>query len=394
MAAALPASVNIRRQVIVDSRGNDALDEALQPEHVHPVHLERASCSIHSSMTIFSDFSSSTAFFKLQSPVNLLVSSSQTDHFDTVRSNVHLCIRAEHIVSLTHDRVQLPERLAPLYKKIEGQETIRLHFVLAKPPEWVVPNFETLMPKTQEDAQLLATFQQFATMQSVTVYMPGNAMPEAKVSSLCHAASTSGQLHSSPQHADFQRWYPRSGGKIVPADGIAHIVSSDRPTESPPSYDDLGLSSPGPHEASTSRKRTRTSSGGQDKQFDDDMQEAIDKAGKMASRLSNLILQAERKEALLKERISQADQRLNQLAEATAEDKDSQLDQLKQYVDDRLEETRLEIREYIDEHFDELSVDIVLRSEIEDYVDEALRAAEDDLRERLGGNGVRVIFND
>lgn len=390
MAAALPASVNIRRQVIVDWRGNDALDDALhaeQPEH--------DSCSVHSSMTIFSDLSSNTAFFKLQSPVNLLVPSSQTDHFDTLRSNVHLCIHPEHIISLVHDRVQLPERLAPLYKKIEGQETIRLHFVLSKPPEWVVPSFETLMPRTQEDAQLLAAFQRFATVQSVTVYMPSNAIPEAKVSSLCQAASTSGQLHSSPRHADFQRWYPRSGGKIVPPDRIEHIVSADRPTESPPSYDDLGLSSSGPHKASTSRKRVRTSPDGQNMQFDDNtVLGSIDTAGKMASRLRDLILEAERKEALLKERISQADQKLDKLAEATAEDKESQLEQLRQYVDDRLEETRLEIREYIDEHFDELSVDIVLRSEMEDYVDEALRAAEDDLRERLGGNGVRVIFND
>lgn len=390
MAAAVPAAVNIRRQVIVDWRGNDALDEALhaeQPEH--------APCSVHSSMTIFSDLSSNTAFFKLQSPVTLLVPSSQTDHFDTVRSNVHLCIRPEHITSLLQDRVQLPERLAPLYKKIEGQETIRLHFVLSRPPEWVVPRFGTLMPKTQEDAQLLAVFQRFATIQSVTVYMPSNAIPEAKASSLCHAASTSGRLHSSPQHADFQRWYPRSGGKIVPADGIAHIVSSDRPTESPPSYNDLGSPLPSPHQASTSRKRTRTSSGTQDKQLDDHkVLDSINQAVDMASRLRDLILQAERKEALLKERTGQADQRLIQLAEATAEDKESQLVQLKQYVDDRLEETRLEIREYIDEHFDELSVDVVLRSEMEDYVDEALRAAEDDLRERLGGNGVRVIFHD
>lgn len=389
MAAAPPASVNIRRQVIVDWRGNNALDDALRPEHT-----EHAPCSVHSSMTISFDLSSNTAFFKLQSPVNLLVPSSQTDHFDTVRSNVHLCIRPEHIISLVHDRVRLPERLAPLYKKIEGQETIRLHFVLSKPPEWVVPSFETLMPKTQQDAQLLAAFQRFATVQSVTIYMPSNAVPEAKASSLCDAASTSGQLHSSPHHADFQRWYPRSGGKIVPPDEIAHIISADRPTESPPSYDDLGHSPPGPHEASTSRKRIRTSSGGQDKNFDDEILNEIDKAGKMASRLSDLILQAERKEALLKERIGQADQRLNQLAEAMAQDKESQLDQLKQYVDDRLEETRLEIREYIGEHFDELSVDIVLRSEMEDYVDEALRAAGDDLRERMGVNGVRVIFND
>lgn len=386
MAAALPAAVNIRRQVIVDSRENDAL---------HPEHLEHGSCAIHSSMTILFDLSSDTAFFKLQSPVALLVPSSQTDHYDTVRSNVHLCIRPEHIVSLVHDRPQLPERLAPLYKKIAGQETICLHFTLSKPAEWIVPNFQTLMSKTHEDARLLGAFQRLAKVQSMAIYMPSTAISEAKASSLCEAASKSGQLHSSPHHTDFQRWYSSPGGKVVPPDDIADAVAADRPTESPPSYDDLSRSSPSPHEASPSRKRIRTSSGGHEKPADADKAvDPVEEAGQMVDRLRDLVLQAEKKEALLKERIGEADQRLVRLAEATAEDKESQLEELKQYVDDRLEETRLEIREFIDERFDDLGVDVVLKSEMEDYVDEALRAAEDDLRERLSGSGVRVILDD
>lgn len=384
--AALPATLNIRRQAIVDSRENDALQPE-QPEH--------GSCAIHSSMTIFFDLSSNTALFKIQSPVALLVPSSQTDHYDTVRSNVHLRIRPEHIVSLVHDRSQLPERLTPLYKKMAGRETIRLYFTLSKPAEWIVPNFETLMPKTSDDARLLEAFQRLAAVQSMSIYMPSVSIPEAKVSDLCEAVTKSGQLHSSPHHADFQRWYTNPGGKVVPADEIAHIIAADRPTESPPSYDDLGLSSAAPNEPSASRKRARTSSGGQEKLVDaDKAASSIDKAGQMADQLRDLVLQAERKEALLKERINEADQRLVQLAGATAEDKESQLEELKQYVDDRLEETRLELREFIEDRFDELGVDVVLKAEMEDYVDEALRAAEDDLRERLSSSGVRVIFDD
>jgi len=70
------------------------------------------------------------------------------------------------------------------------------------------------------------------------------------------------------------------------------------------------------------------------------------------------------------------------------------LEQLKQYVDDRLEETRVEIRELIGENFDELSVDVVLKSERDEYVDEAIRAAEDDVWKMLSGIGVRMIFKD
>lgn len=153
MAAALPSTVNIRRQVIIDSQENDVL---------HPEHVEHGSCAIHSSMTIFFDMSSNTAFFKLQSPVVLLVQSSQTDHYDTVRSNVHLCIRPEHVTTLVHDRPKFPERLAPLYNKIAGQETLCLHFKLSKRAEWIVLSFETLIPKTQDDARLLEAFQRLS----------------------------------------------------------------------------------------------------------------------------------------------------------------------------------------------------------------------------------------
>lgn len=388
MAEAPSVTMNIRRYVVVDCPEDDAA--SIQPETP-----ESRSCAFFSSMTIYFHSPSRTAFLKLQSPVTLLVASSQTDNYDTVRSNVHLCMRPEHISSLVHDRPQLPERLAPLYEKLAGQETIRLQFTLSKPPEWVVPNLGTLIPKAQQDAQLLVAFQRLASARSVTVYMPSNALVEAKALSLCQAASTSGQLHSSPQHADFQRWYPSPGGKIVPQDDITKIVSADRPTESPPSYDNLSPSSQGPQAEPESRKRRRTSSGEHDNLVDDkEVLGLVDRAGQMASRLRDLILEAEKKEALLKERIGEADQRLAQLAETTAGDKEAQVEELKQYIDDRLEETRAEIHEFIDDHFDELSVDVVLTTEMEDYVDEAIRAAEDDLREKLSGNGVRVIFND
>lgn len=226
----------------------------------------------------------------------------------------------------------------------------------------------------------------------MAIHMPGNALSEATASSLCEAASKRGQLHSSSHHADSQRWFSSPGGKAVPPDDIANVISSDRPTESPPSYDDLGRSSPDPHESSASRKRIRTSSGGYEKPFDADIAvDSMDIAGRVVDRLQELVLKAEKKEALLKERIGEADQRLVWLAEATAEDKESQLGE-KQYVDDRIEETRLEIRGFIDERFDDLGVDVVLKAEMEDCVDEGLRATEDDLRARLSRSGVGMIL--
>lgn len=384
MADASHVTVNIRRQVVVESPEDDAL-RAETPE--------RESCAFHSSMAVFFDSSSNTAFFKLQSPVTLLAPSSQTDHYDTVRSNVHLCIRPEHISSLVHDRPQFPERLAPLYNELAGQETIRLQFTLSEPPEWVVPNLGTMIPKAQEDAQLLRAFQRLASVQSVTIYMPGNALPEAKALSVCHAASTSGQLHASPQHADFERWYPSPGGKTVPEDEIASIVSADRPTESPFSYDNLSPSTQGPQEDPATRKRRRTSSAGREQAFDDRINETLDlldQAEQMEIRLRNRLLEMEQNRALVAERIREAEQRLIQAAETRTRPRTRR----HKYIDDRLENTRAKIREFIDGHFNELSIDVVLKAEMEDYADEAIRAAEDDLREKLSGNGVRVLFND
>ncbi|KAI7773211.1 hypothetical protein LA080_011514 [Diaporthe eres] len=94
---------------------------------------------------------------------------------------------------------------------------------------------------------------------------------------------------------------------------------------------DLSRSSPDPQKSSASRKRIRTSSGGYEKPFDADIAaDSMDKAGQMVDQLRDLVLQAEKEEALLKERIGEADQRLVWLVEAMTEDKECQLEELKQ----------------------------------------------------------------
>lgn len=89
---------------------------------------------------------------------------------------MHLCIRPDQTVALVHDRPQLPGRLDPSYKKIAGQESVRLHFTLSKPADRIIPSFETLMPKTHDDTHLLGAFQPLATVISPVIYMPNDAI--------------------------------------------------------------------------------------------------------------------------------------------------------------------------------------------------------------------------
>lgn len=199
--------------------------------------------------------------------------------------------------------------------------TIRLP--LSRPADWIIPNFETLMPKTHDDARLLGAFQRLDTVLPLAIYTPSDAIPEPKALSLCAASSMSGLLHSSPHHADFHRWYRSPGGKAPLPDDIANIVAADRPAVSRPSYDDLNISSPGPHEESATRKRLQRQSGKHGKPSDADKAVvSADQAGGggVADRLRDLVLQAERQETMLRQRTGEAEQRLAHLAVSTAAD--------------------------------------------------------------------------
>lgn len=63
----------------------------------------------------------------------------------------------------------------------------------------------------------------------------------------------------------------------------------------------------------------------------------------------------------------------------------AQVDALKDYIDGRLEDARAELCGFIDERLNELDADLVMKGEMEECADDALRVAEYDLRERLQG---------
>lgn len=76
---------------------------------------------------------------------------------------------------------------------------------------------------------------------------------------------------------------------------MAKFVSADRPTANPPSCDDLGLSSPGPHEASAFRKREGSRGLKKPSEADKSVVSVDQAGGRGGDRLRDLVLQAERK---------------------------------------------------------------------------------------------------
>ncbi|KAF3768452.1 hypothetical protein M406DRAFT_354900 [Cryphonectria parasitica EP155] len=188
------------------------------------------------------------------------------------------------------------------------------------------------MPKTMTDSDILQKYQILAKRDFLTVYMPNNAIPESTISALCNTASNKDCLVLDSDAADYQSWYHASGlgSKIVSPESIDHVISVDRPTASPPSYDELALSP-----RTSFRKRPRSNP--------EDDRLPTDKLETLVGRLNNLISEAERKDALLAQRITQVDRRLDQLAEAEATCVDRQMDELKQFIEERLEEAQARI---------------------------------------------------
>ncbi|ROV86888.1 hypothetical protein VMCG_10935 [Cytospora schulzeri] len=373
-------------------------------------------------MTIFINTSSSTAFFKLQSNVSLLVPSPGRDTYDTLQSNVHLTIHPEQVESLVYSRAQLPARLNPLYRKLSGQETILLSFKLFHPAAWIVPNIQSLVPKMADDASTLHAYRLLAGQLALDVHMPGKALSELQASSLCDALSRPGhlKLQTSREHDSFQDWYRGfgPGGKVVTVQEIPYIVSPNAPTASPPSYDELAPSPPSVPPPPLSRKRPRVTSGPSASREKPPLthQVELEEAAKgvaLTDTLCGLILEAEAKEALLRERICAADKRLEQLPDTANnkedgdendEDEDEgeeegivgrQADReaMKEYIDERLDCLRNELCDFMDERYEELYIDHVLRAEMEEFVDSAIAYAHENLRERLQ-TGLRVQFVD
>ncbi|POS69783.1 hypothetical protein DHEL01_v211822 [Diaporthe helianthi] len=106
----------------------------------------------------------------------------------------------------------------------------------------------------------------------------------------------------------------------------------------------------------------------------------------------SLNAEADKKDAVLRVRLTEADVKVVELVEAATQYEYEASEGLDEYIDQRMEELRDELTLYMDDRYDFLGLDTVVWAEMEEFLEEHIGAAMDDLRERLAGGAVRVIL--
>lgn len=189
----------------------------------------------HLTLQIHRDASSNVAFFQLKANFAL---KSRRD-----RTNILLSIYPERIRNLTlveHDGNEdaVSSRL--------GAATYCLQFALYKPPALIVPQGD-LTPKHKKSRVVMDSLQALTKQINFCLDVPTTAASKARLTSLCMAVS-SGSLQSTPKFKDIVSLYGGKGGRIIEHASQSETSSAIVPPafvtemESPPSYDELGVS--------------------------------------------------------------------------------------------------------------------------------------------------------
>ncbi|KAH7028453.1 hypothetical protein B0J12DRAFT_683641 [Macrophomina phaseolina] len=190
---------------------------------------------------IITHISPETAFFGLRTHIGLKEGGK-------TKTTINVFIYPEHITHLAlkdPDSHPVPVLNAftsriPQYKSPE--DIVGLTFSLQRPATAVGPSNATrLSPKTKPSEDFLISLNSLVQATEVTMFIPKNNNHVGRIKSLCIKACNGG-LKASPYEYSLPRLYSGSGGK-----DIRDLLSRFRePSEGPPSYDELALSSPAP----------------------------------------------------------------------------------------------------------------------------------------------------
>lgn len=200
----------------------------------HPVQY-----SVHGlSLQLHRNTASNTAFLQLKGNVAI---KSRRD-----RTNVFVSIQPELVKTITVVEDDEGTQLA-VDKLATSTHSLRLD--LSRPPSLIVPKGD-LTPKNKNSGVLLDSLHALAKHTSFSVHLPCSTLAKPRLVSFCEALS-SGGARSSPKFLDVASLYGGKGGRIVNYDDPEKLVApAYAPTatkpqgQSPPSYDELSLSSP------------------------------------------------------------------------------------------------------------------------------------------------------
>lgn len=223
----------------IDVSGAPAVVSWIEKEGDGNSTLQHLSHSTHDHLTLqlHRDASLNTAFFQLKANVAL---KSRRD-----RTNVFFSIQPERIRTVA--LIEHDESQNAAVNKL-GTGTCRLQFALDKSPSLIVPQGD-LTPKHKNSRLVLDSLQALLRQTSFSVDLPSSTVSKARLVSLCESVS-SGNLRSTPRFTDVASLYGGKGGRVIEHESQAAVASGSArraagpKEESPPSYDELGMSSP------------------------------------------------------------------------------------------------------------------------------------------------------
>ncbi|GME54405.1 uncharacterized protein LTHEOB_1228 [Neofusicoccum parvum] len=303
-------------------------------------------------------------------------------------------------------------KMCPSASQIRG-----LRFQLKRASALVVPTDFAVVQSNEVAANVFQSLSSLSTQTAFTVYYAHKSEPEASMATLCHLARI-GRLKSTADEYSLERLYHGRGGTPYPfpergGDGVA---ADPIGVDSPPSYDEIGLSPPPPPAAESSKrargsesptpsavKKPKPSGAARMNQFEQQLaamgariaslEQARGASADGPTRSAVEGLRADL-EALVAERCDAGVRRLRaELVEEIDRRVEERVDELAdERIDARLEELKDELAGEVDERVDDRLLD--LKCDAQEFVREQLEDVEAQLKSKIAQAQVTIEFAD
>lgn len=357
--------------------------------HRHP----KPSCQ--AALELRLDAAARSASIKLRVPVALKACAKKT--------NIFVYILAERIGTLDSpdaaNPIPEPVRQGLVQANVCARVS-RLHLTLSAPPVVIVPAGTSLAPATTASGAMLALVRSLAQATDVMLYFPSKHFSQQRLATLCSLAdgAEGGGLQPMAEQLDLASLHGGSGAEMV--EGVDLEVPGPTEAESPPSYDELGMSPPPPPVEEAEGPKSKNKS----RAIDDD--DAPTTRGSKKPRLGPSPEDLDAREQALEARIALMFRgALDGLRCELRGEMQERLAALETKLEARIQEVAEEVKDEMGDHIDEIRNQTIdeadirlddqmfrLREEVREHVEEEMRLVEDKLKDDLCSAEVSLTF--
>lgn len=248
--------------------------------------------------------------------------------------SLYLLVDTDHISSI-EEVEEVPEDVT---SKLKAEVTgIRLQ-VEQPGGRIVAPSDVDLMPKTKAAGDILDMLDSFPTATEVSLYFPCKHLSKQRIQSICQVTNEASWKHA-PSLSDVSTLY--SGrARVIEGPILARSTPGPPVAESPPSYDELGLTPPPPVTKRATGKRRREESPSDQVQVLEDVCRRL-----LKEKQVEFAVQLEENNAKLLRKVSEENEESRR---RTNEDVKEKLEQMEARIlaklEDRLEEKTGQLR--------------------------------------------------